>query len=289
MKKLSLWMFAILIFGCGTEKPVVEEPEPVIEEPPPAVIEEELSHHPLIAHGDVKHGEVNVDPKPLNQQGFYFLFKKPFYSLWVSLKEKDGQHLPWYPFDADGWEERQVLFIADVGDRGPLEYDTEYELMITVQHFKCDTTEIVIQFRTKPQRPGVGRPAPVIQQRPPAVASGPHFPFDIDETHIVANNLDHRLENIDPEPLNANGIHFELSRGFHEYEIDLRLKGGASLGWLPRGLVDNEDLGKRIQIMPGEGAALLDFDTEYEIEISVLDLICRTENFDIAFRTKPKP
>ena len=65
MKKLSLLMFAILL-GCGTETPIVEEPEPVIEEPPPVVMENEPIGHPLVAKGTVKHGEMNVDPEPLN-------------------------------------------------------------------------------------------------------------------------------------------------------------------------------------------------------------------------------
>ena len=294
MKKLSLLMFAILILGCATEtpvvkEPVIEEPEPIIEEPPPVVIIDEPTHHPLIKFGDVKHGEVNVDPEPLNRHGFHFSFKYPFYQVWVSLKEKDGNDLHWHPFDADGWKERQFLIIRDFRNFDPLEYDTEYELMITVQYFSCELTEIVIQFRTKPQRPVAGRPEPVIQERQPVVPSGPHFPFDIEQTHIVASDVDNRPDNVDPEPLNANGIQFEFSRGFHEYEIDLRLKDGASLGWLPRGLVDNKDFGKRIKIMPGEGAALLDFDTEYEIEIFVLDLICRPEKFTIRFRTMPAP
>ena len=102
MKNLSLLIFAILILGCGTEKPVVEEPEPVIEKPPP-VKEHKLSHHPLIAEGTVKHGEVNVDPEQLNRHGFHFSFKEPFYELWISLKDKDGECLSWYPFGADGW------------------------------------------------------------------------------------------------------------------------------------------------------------------------------------------
>ena len=48
MKKMSLLIIAILILGCGTEtpvveepEPVVEEPEPVVEEPPPVVMEDE--------------------------------------------------------------------------------------------------------------------------------------------------------------------------------------------------------------------------------------------------------
>ena len=245
MKKLSLLMFAILILACGTEttvveEPVVEKPEPVIEEPPPV----KPSHHPLIAFGDVKHGEVNVDPELLNRDGFHFRFKEPFYDVWVSLKEKDGERLHWYPSGRDGWHERELLNLHRAFDHDPLEYDTEYELMITLRHFSCETTEIVIQFRTKPQRSVAGRPAPVIQERPPAMPLGERFRWDIIETHIVDSDVRRGDIDVDPELFNANGIQFEFSRGFHEYEIDLRLKDGASLGWLPRGLVDNKGLGK---------------------------------------------
>ena len=45
MKNLSLFLFAILIFGCGTEKPVVEEPETLVEEPPPVPMEQEPIGH----------------------------------------------------------------------------------------------------------------------------------------------------------------------------------------------------------------------------------------------------
>ena len=225
----------------------------------------------------------------MNRGGFHFRFKEPFYDVWVSLKEKDSERLNWYPSGVDGWKARQFLIIDQFPGYDSLEYDTEYELMITLQHSNCENTEIVIQFRTKPQRPVHGRPAPAIQQRPPTVPLGERFRWDIIETHIVDSDVRRGDIDVDPELFNANGIQFEFSRGFHEYEIDLRLKDGASLGWSPRGLVDNEDLGKRIKINPGDGAALLDFDTEYEIDISVLDLICRREKFQIWFRTKPKP
>ena len=294
MQKLSLLMFAILILGCGTETPVVEEPEeppPVIEETPPVVMEPELSHHPLIGKGDVKHGQVNVDPEPFNRGALHFSFKEPFNDVWVSLKEKDGNYLGWYTFGDDGGAERQLLIIEDYLDRDPLEYDTEYELMITVQHFNCETTEIVIQFRTKPQRPVVGRPAPVIQERIPSVALGEHFQlFDIVDTRIIDGDVPtlHEGRDIDPEPLNVNGIQFEFNLPIREYEIDLRVKDGGTLAWLPRGLVDN-DMGERIQITPAEGFPLLEFDTEYVINIFVLDSRCLPWRFDIQFRTKRKP
>ena len=79
MKKLSLLMFAILILACDTEKPVVEEPE--VEEPPPVVMEPEPIGHPLIAKGSVTHGQVNVDPEPLNRYGFRFLLTESFLAM----------------------------------------------------------------------------------------------------------------------------------------------------------------------------------------------------------------
>ena len=284
MKKLSLLMFTILILACGTETTVVEKR-------PPVMIIDEPSHHPLIAHGPVKHGQVNVDPESLSN-GFHFVFKEPIYTHWVTLEEKNGRDLShWDSPKTQRWEETQHVLIHSIGGggAGAFKYDTEYELMITVQHFNCDTTDIVIQFRTKPQRHVVGRPEPVIQERRPVVTLGEHFRFDITFPHIVDGDVAHRANNVDPEPLNANGIQFEFNHGIKKYEIDLRLKDGASLGWLPRGLVDNKDLGKRIKIMPGEGAALLEFNTEYEIEICVWDFRCVAEKFRIVFRTKPKP
>ena len=289
MKKLSLLMFAILILGCGTEKPVVEEPEPVIEEPPPAVIEEELSHHPLIADGPVKHGQVNVDPKPLNRDGFLFKFIEPFISYQLWLEAKDGKILNW---DVTGDSERDGGYFAwryPKSEDDYLEYDTEYKLLISFHDSDCKSGHIVIQFRTKPQRPVVGRPAPVIQERIPVALLGERFQWlDRIEPLIVDGNVFDGEINVDPEPLNENGIQIEFNRPIRRYKIDLRLHEGATLGWLPRGLVDN-DMGERIQITPAEGFPLLAFDTSYQIDIFVEDSACLTGDFTIIFITMPKP
>ena len=288
MKKSSLLMFAILIFGCGTETPVVEEPEPVIEEPPPAVMEEEPIGHPLVAEGTVTHGEINVDPKPLNRSGFHFLFKESFLSYWVRLREKDGEHVNGWDFaEVDRSNEIDLLFIWPVD--APLDYDTEYEIVISAYNDNCELIEIVIQFRTKPQRLGVEATPTAIQQRPLVVPSGGHFRLDISAPAVVAADVSDGEADVDPEQLNANGIRFDFDEHIRRYKIDLRLRDGASLGWLPRGLVKPENMVRHIKIIPAEGAPLLEFNTVYEIDIFVEDFGCLTTDFTIMFATKPKP
>ena len=288
MKKLSLLMSAILILGCGTETTVVNEPptiikEPptIIEEPPPVVMDEEPIGHSLVARGSVKHGEVNVDPElPV----LHFELTEPFLRYRAVLREKDGYALAW---DDPGAARTNLLSIQEMRE-DPLQYDTEYVLEIFALNYDCEVTVIVIQFRTKPQRPAVGQPEPVIQAPIPVVPSGEHFRRDIDFPAIVAGDVADGANNVDPEPLNANGIHFEFDEAIKTYKIDLRLHEGATLGWLPRGLVDN-NMEERIHIMPAEGFPLLEFDTAYQIDIFVEDFGCWTEEFTIVFRTKPKP
>ena len=288
MKKLSPLIFAILILGCGTEtpvveEPVIEEPEPVIEEPPPV----KPSHHPLIADGTVKHGQVNVDPELLNETGFHFQFTEPFASYWASLYTTTDEYLDWEVTLAGDPARRDSVWIRLIREDDDLEYDTEYKLVMSFHDSDCDKTDIVIQFRTKPQRPVVGGPAPVIQERIPAVAVGERFRLDITLPEIAAGDVADGDDNVDPGPLNARGIQFDFDEDINRYKIDLRLKDGASLGWLPHGLVKN-NMGRRIQIIPVAGAPL-EFDTAYEIDIFVEDRGCWTTDFTIGFRTKPKP
>ena len=292
MKQLALMMFALLILGCGTEKPAVKAPEPVVEELAPVVIEDDPIPQPeMIAEGTVKHGEVNVDPKPLNLSGFRFVFKELFYSQWVSLYDKKrGKYLwSWDSPHAHWWIETKVVVIElmDPLDppRQPLEYDTDYEITIYTQNFDCDVSETVIQFRTAPRRSTVEEPEPVMQERLPAVPPGEHFRLDIVEPLIVAADVADGAADIDPEPLNANGIRFVFDRDIRKYEINLTFREGESLHWLPAELVKRDE----IKIMPAEGVPLLDFNTVYVVHIFVQDCCCLTNDFRITFRTKPKP
>ena len=289
MKKLSLLMFTILILGCDTETSVVEEP--VVEEPPPIVVEDEPILQPeMVAEGTVKHGEVNVDPKPLNLSGFRFVFKEPVYSHWVSVYDKKrGEHLTWDSPQAYWCKETKVVLIEPMYSRDLLEYDTDYEITIYTHNFDCDVVEIVIQFRTGPQRSTVEEPEPMMQERPPVVPLGEHFRLDRNAPQLVWADVQDGDADIDPEPFNANGIRFGFDQDIRRYWIDLRDRAGASLGWLPRGLVEHENIGNQIQIMRAEGAPLLEFETVYLIDIFVQDSCCWNSDFRMTFRTKPKP
>lgn len=164
MKKLALLMLAILILGCGTEtpvveEPVVEEPEPVIEEPPPIVMEDEHAMTeedaaPLkIVDGSVLDGDVNVDPEPLNRDGMVFEFTENlrFYAADILLGEKS---LGWFPLDVveDKFKPGKFASIEPMAHSQLLEHNTEYTIEMYVQEDRvCNGTRIEIRFRTKPQ------------------------------------------------------------------------------------------------------------------------------------------
>ena len=291
MKQLSLLMFALLILGCGTEKPAVNEPEPMVEEPPPiGVADKPLPQPEMIAEGTVKHGEVNVNPKLLNLSEFRFVFKEPTYDHSVSLYDKTrGKHLTWNSPHTHRCQETKVVLIERMHSRDLLEYNTDYEITIYTRNFDCDVVETVIQFRTEPQRPTVEEPEPMMQERLPAVPSGEHFRFDRNAPRLAGADVHDGDADIDPGPLNANGIRFEFDQNIRRYRIDLLDRAGASLRWLPRGPVEGENIGNQIRIMRAEGAPLLEFDTEYKIDIFVQDRCCWTNDLWMTFRTKPKP
>ena len=160
MKQLSLLMFTILVLGCGTETPVVEEPEPVIEEPPPIVMEDEPAMPqdtvpPKIVAGSVRDGAVNVDPEPLNRDGMVFKFTENlrFYAADILREEKS---LGWSPLDVvtDRFKPEgvgQFASVEPIAGSQLLEYNTEYVIEMYVQDRVCNGTRIEIKFRTKPR------------------------------------------------------------------------------------------------------------------------------------------
>ena len=163
MQKLSLVIFAILILGCGTEKPVVEEPEPVIEEPPPVTQASapgvasgehfRIDYPPIwIEQADINDGDFNVNPKRFNLNGIRLVFNGHPFLVRVDLRVDGGASLGWSP---RGVVEHADIFrhieIEPVAGRPLLEFDTAYIITFYAQSFACQSTIDEIRFRTMPK------------------------------------------------------------------------------------------------------------------------------------------
>ena len=129
---------------------------------------------------------------------------------------------------------------------------------------------------------------PVVETPAPVVLSGERFWLSIAGPKIMAGNVLHDDVDVDPEPINIGGFRYDFDEDLKLYRIDLRLKDGESLGWRPQGVVDHEDIGRVVTTQPIFGSTLLEFDTEYEINMYVQDLACNSSNFEMQFRTKPR-
>ena len=139
------------------------------------------------------------------------------------------------------------------------------------------------------ETPVVEEPLSVIEAPSPVAASGEHFRLDIVPLHLVGGDVADGDNGVNPEPLNQAGIRLEADKDLKLYKIDLRLDDGKSLGWLPRGVVDDKDIGDLIRIMPAADSTLLEVDTVYVIGLYMQDLGCLSLNRQLRFRTKPKP
>ena len=151
-----------------------------------------------------------------------------------------------------------------------------FVLIVAILILGCDT-----------ETPVVEQPLSTIEAPSPVAASGEHFRVDIAEPGIVWSTIDLGEVGVDPNLL--VGIEFAFDVNLKLYKIDLRLDGGQSLGWLPRGVVDDKDIGQRIWLIPAPDSPMLEFDTAYVIELYVQDLECWSTKEQWPFRTKPKP
>ena len=151
-----------------------------------------------------------------------------------------------------------------------------FVLIVAILILGCDT-----------ETPVVEQPLSTIEAPSPVAASGEHFRVDIVEPTIVWSTIDRGEVGVDPNLL--VGIEFQFDEDLKLYKIDLRLDGGQSLGWLPRGVVDDKDIGQRIRLIPAPDSPMLEFDTAYVIGLYVQDLGCWSTKVQWPFRTKPKP
>ena len=146
----------------------------------------------------------------------------------------------------------------------------------------------ILMLGCETETPVVEQPLSIIEAPSPVAASGEHLRVDIVEPTIMWGTVSDGDADVDPGPLHA-GIRFDFDENLKLYKIDLRLDGGQSLGWLPRGVVDDKDIGDRIEMIPAADSQMLEFDTAYVITLYVQDLSCWSSKFRIRFRTKPKP
>ena len=152
MRKLALLIFATLILGCGTETPVVEEPEPVINELPPTVASGEYFRIDIadlvMEWGTVWDGEDDVDPAPLNQVGIQFGFNKDLRLYKIDILH-DGKSLFWVPKNIVEDITSTVTATPLLGLE--LEFDTEYVVKIYAQDLSCRASHFEVRFRTMPE------------------------------------------------------------------------------------------------------------------------------------------
>lgn len=155
MKQLAPFTLAILILGCGTETPVVEEPEPVIEEPPPIVYRRppvETIGTPQIAGGNVRDGDVDADPELLNREGITLRFRAPLNMYVAEIRPDPGEPLNWSPRDVvDHGNIGNQVHLTPIDDNALLAYNAAYSVEIYAQSLACKGAWRSVKFRTKPR------------------------------------------------------------------------------------------------------------------------------------------
>ena len=151
MKKLALLIFATLTLGCGTETPVVEEPEPAIEEHTPAVASGENFRLDIdlgIIFSTVWHLQENVDPEQINMGAIVFKFDEDLKMRKVDFL-REGKPLWWAGTGLSDHVSPVVLLTPIAGQE--LQFDTEYLIKMYVQDLACHSFRFEIRFRTKPK------------------------------------------------------------------------------------------------------------------------------------------
>ena len=98
-------------------------------------------------------------------------------------------------------------------------------LMLAILILGCDTETPVVE------EPVVEEPA--VEEPPPVVMEDEHaMPEDTAPPEIVAGSVHDGDVNVDPEPLNRDGMVFEFTENLRFYAAEILLEE-KSLGWFP--------------------------------------------------------
>ena len=168
-------------------------------------------------------------------------------------------------------------------------------LMFAILILACDTETTVVD-----EPPTiVDEPPPAVMEEepiaPPQIVGGNVLDGRVDVTTILplscpsfpCSQIDGKVD-VDPEPLNRDGIILEFTEPLSMYTVDLQRSRGGSLNWSPRDIVDGWELGNQVHLMPMEDSRLLEYNIKYVIEIYAQGFGCRDGKTTIIFRTKPK-
>ena len=100
-------------------------------------------------------------------------------------------------------------------------------LMLAILILGCETETPVTET------PVVEEPEPVIEEPPPVVMEDEHaMPEDSVPPSIVEGSVRDGAVNVDPEPLNRDGMTFKFTENLRFYAADI-LREEKSLGWHP--------------------------------------------------------
>ena len=153
-------------------------------------------------------------------------------------------------------------------------------LVIAILILGCGTETTVVEEL----EPVTEEPEPVTEEPEPVVMEEEPIPGQ----QIVGGNVLDGDVDVDPEPLNRDGIVFQFHEALKMYTADLYLSNGGSLHWSPRDVVDHPDIGNQVHLKPIADSELLEYDKKYWLLIYAQSVECHGTKISIIFRTKPR-
>ena len=273
MKKLALFLFAVLILGCGNENPLLEENKALIEQNKTLTEQNKAlaafvssvpsmnTAAPQITQGNVIDGYV-TDADALNQDGIWFGFTEPIAISQIDLRLKDGTTLNWIT-KWNVFTQKQVT-LTPPHACATLMNGSTYVIDIMVRDYHCRANNISMTFSTMPK---------------PEKAA---IALSIAEPEITAGSVLDGDADADPNVLNQDGILYAFSEPIAVSQIDLRLKDGPTLNWIVQWSADQQT----VTLMSPSPCATLMNDSTYVIDMSVRDYGCWGAEFSITFATK---
>ena len=164
-------------------------------------------------------------------------------------------------------------------------------LIFAILILGCGTETTVVE-EPEPEEPPpvIEEPPPIVEESPPLFKVPGPKPISNEIPQIKAASVLDGHVDVDPEPLNRHGIVFRFQTNLNMYTADIWGVNVGALNWSPRDVVEHWeiDIKNQIHLMPMDNSKLLEYDTEYEVNIYAQDWACNGAWKLIKFRTKPR-